>query len=117
MFFVEMVIKISAYGLLFNKKAYLRSSWNIMDAIIVIVSVIDVLAQGDSEVMGPLKVLRIARILRPLRVIARNDNLKIVVRTIGHALPELRNLVVFSCLFFLIFGLLGVSQFKGQFYR
>jgi len=45
-----------------------------------------------SEVSGgPMKTLRILRALRPLRVISRNDNLKVVVQTIFASVPASRN--------------------------
>ena len=32
---VEMVLKILALGLLFNKGAYLRNGWNILDFVVI----------------------------------------------------------------------------------
>ena len=56
------------------------------------------------------------RALRPLRVISRNENLKVVINTLLKSLPELCNLLVVAFLFFLIFGLISVNFFKGTFY-
>ena len=63
-----------------------------------------------------LKALRILRALRPLRVIARNPNLKLVVNTLFAAIPQLRTLVVMAALFFLILGLFALYYFKGGYY-
>merc|ERR1719281_2058465 len=75
-------------------------------------------------VMGPdggrvmdvsfLKTARILRALRPLRLISRNENLKLVVNTLFKSIPELSNLLIVTLLFFLIFALFGTSYFKGQ---
>eukprot|EP00927_Polykrikos_kofoidii_P025416 TRINITY_DN22831_c0_g1_i1.p1 TRINITY_DN22831_c0_g1~~TRINITY_DN22831_c0_g1_i1.p1 ORF type:complete len:2622 (-),score=470.03 TRINITY_DN22831_c0_g1_i1:58-7023(-) len=121
-FTLEMLIKICAHGLIIRPNAYFRSFWNVMDAAIVTVSLMDTLQQifspnATGGILSVVQVFRICRVLRPLRIISRNDNLKVVVRTILSSIPELRSLVVFSSLFFLIFGLFGVSMFKGSFYR
>eukprot|EP00411_Alexandrium_monilatum_P055229 CAMPEP_0175437654 /NCGR_PEP_ID=MMETSP0095-20121207/55594_1 /TAXON_ID=311494 /ORGANISM="Alexandrium monilatum, Strain CCMP3105" /LENGTH=67 /DNA_ID=CAMNT_0016737359 /DNA_START=28 /DNA_END=228 /DNA_ORIENTATION=+ len=65
----EMVTKLVAQGLVWGKNAYLRSGWNWLDGIVVLVSVVDIASGGDGP--GFLRVLRILRTFRPLRVISR----------------------------------------------
>merc|ERR1719331_760838 len=119
-FCTEMIMKQIAYGLFFGKKAYWRQSWNILDGGVASVSVIDVM---DSLQLLPLegdvsflRTLRLVRALRPLRVISRNPNLKVVVNTLFKSVPELLNLVIVVALCFLIFGLFSVASFKGRFH-
>ena len=67
-FTTEAVLKIITLGFLFNRRySYLRNTWNILDFIIVIFALIS-LAITDSNISF-VKVLRVARILRPLRLI------------------------------------------------
>jgi hypothetical protein len=113
-FLAECVFKIMAWGFLCGRKAYLKSGWNILDFIIVAFSLLD-LALKDQEGIGLLKTARILRALRPLRLISRYPNLKLVVSTLLRAIPELANLIIVGSLFFLIFGLLAVALFKGSF--
>merc|ERR1719379_2874309 len=70
----------------------------------------------NSADLSILKIARILRALRPLPLIGRNPNLKLVVSTLLKAIPELANLIVVGLLFFLIFGLMAVSSFKGTFH-
>ena len=64
---LEAVLKIVALGFLLNgKRSYLRDSWNILDFIIVFTSLLSLGIDADLSVV---KVLRVARILRPLRLI------------------------------------------------
>ena len=66
-FCVEALLKIIALGFLFNgPKSYLHDSWNILDFIIVAFSVVSLSIETD---LSFIKVLRVARILRPLRLI------------------------------------------------
>jgi hypothetical protein len=113
-FTIEMLMKMVAMGFILGKGAYFRVAWNILDGVVVIVSLIDLFAANSG--LRSLRTLRILRALRPLRVISRNENLKLVVNTLFKSIPELCNLLIVGVLFFLIFALFGVSNFKGNFY-
>uniref|UniRef100_A0A7N8WWC4 Voltage-dependent T-type calcium channel subunit alpha n=1 Tax=Mastacembelus armatus TaxID=205130 RepID=A0A7N8WWC4_9TELE len=119
-FVAEMTVKIVALGWCFGDKAYLRSSWNILDGMLVMISVIDILvsliSNSGTKILGMLRVLRLLRTLRPLRVISRAPGLKLVVETLMSSLKPIGNIVVICCAFFIIFGILGVQLFKGKFF-
>ena len=40
-FTVEMLLKIFAYGLICGKASYLRSGWNILDGLVVVICILD----------------------------------------------------------------------------
>uniref|UniRef100_A0A8C6PJF4 Voltage-dependent T-type calcium channel subunit alpha n=1 Tax=Nothobranchius furzeri TaxID=105023 RepID=A0A8C6PJF4_NOTFU len=119
-FVTEMAVKIVALGFFFGDKAYLRSSWNILDGMLVMISVVDILvsliSNTGTKILGMLRVLRLLRTLRPLRVISRAPGLKLVVETLMSSLKPIGNIVVICCAFFIIFGILGVQLFKGKFF-
>ncbi|XP_053231734.1 voltage-dependent T-type calcium channel subunit alpha-1G isoform X4 [Podarcis raffonei] len=119
-FLAEMTIKVVALGLCFGEKAYLRSSWNVLDGVLVLISVADILvsmvSDSGTKILGMLRVLRLLRTLRPLRVISRAQGLKLVVETLMSSLKPIGNIVVICCAFFIIFGILGVQLFKGKFF-
>ncbi|KAM6473368.1 voltage-dependent T-type calcium channel subunit alpha-1G isoform 4-T4 [Liasis olivaceus] len=119
-FLAEMTIKVVALGLCFGEKAYLRSSWNVLDGVLVLISVVDILvsmvSDSGTKILGMLRVLRLLRTLRPLRVISRAQGLKLVVETLMSSLKPIGNIVVICCAFFIIFGILGVQLFKGKFF-
>ncbi|ETE71106.1 Voltage-dependent T-type calcium channel subunit alpha-1G, partial [Ophiophagus hannah] len=119
-FLAEMTIKVVALGLCFGEKAYLQSSWNILDGVLVLISMADILvsmvSDSGTKILGMLRVLRLLRTLRPLRVISRAQGLKLVVETLMSSLKPIGNIVVICCAFFIIFGILGVQLFKGKFF-
>ncbi|XP_061564981.1 voltage-dependent T-type calcium channel subunit alpha-1G isoform X4 [Cololabis saira] len=119
-FVTEMTVKIVALGWFFGHKTYLKSSWNILDGMLVMISVIDILvsliSNSGTKILGMLRVLRLLRTLRPLRVISRAPGLKLVVETLMSSLKPIGNIVVICCAFFIIFGILGVQLFKGKFF-
>lgn len=115
-FFVcESVFKIIAYGLLFNgENSYLRSTWNFIDFLVVIFSVISLII--TSSKLKIVKIFRLLRVLRPLRVISRNKGLRIGIQALFRAIPNIFNVLVITLLFFTIFSIIGVNYFKGAFY-
>ncbi|XP_050979976.1 voltage-dependent T-type calcium channel subunit alpha-1G isoform X10 [Labeo rohita] len=119
-FVTEMTIKVVALGWCLGEKTYLKSSWNILDGMLVMISVIDILvsmiSNSGTKILGMLRVLRLLRTLRPLRVISRAPGLKLVVETLMSSLKPIGNIVVICCAFFIIFGILGVQLFKGKFF-
>ncbi|XP_035389089.1 voltage-dependent T-type calcium channel subunit alpha-1G isoform X7 [Electrophorus electricus] len=119
-FVTEMTIKVVALGWCLGEKSYLKSSWNVLDGMLVMISVIDILvsmiSNNGTKILGMLRVLRLLRTLRPLRVISRAPGLKLVVETLMSSLKPIGNIVVICCAFFIIFGILGVQLFKGKFY-
>ncbi|XP_075937609.1 voltage-dependent T-type calcium channel subunit alpha-1H [Anarhichas minor] len=120
-FLVEMAMKVLALGFCFGKQTYLQSSWNVLDGLLVFVSLVDILVSlaytGGNRILGILRVLRLLRTLRPLRVISRAPGLKLVVETLITSLRPIGNIVLICCAFFIVFGILGVQLFKGKFYH
>ncbi|CAF4598355.1 unnamed protein product [Rotaria sp. Silwood1] len=127
-FTIEMMIKIIACGLFFGPHTYLHTGWNVMDGFLVIISLIDISimhhgsstlptkSDTTSHIMGMLRVFRLLRALRPLRVINRAPGLRLVVHALLSSLRPIGNIVIICCVFFIIFGILGVQLFKGKFY-
>jgi len=92
----------------------MRNGWNVLDFVIVLVSILSLAASGAGELKS-LRSLRSLRALRPLRMISRNPGLKLVVNALFRAIPSIINVLFVCMLFFLIFGIVGVSYFKGVF--
>lgn len=70
------VVKVVALGWCFGEKTYLKSSWNVLDGMLVMISVIDILVSlifnSGTKILGMLRVLRLLRTLRPLRYADHN---------------------------------------------
>ncbi|KAH7711781.1 Protein CCA-1 a [Aphelenchoides avenae] len=121
-FTVEMTLKVIANGCFLGSGAYFKDGWNVLDGVLVIISLINVIMElfvsGDSpKIFGVIRVLRLLRALRPLRVINRAPGVKLVVMTLISSLKPIGNIVLICCTFFIIFGILGVQLFKGMMYH
>lgn len=76
LFLAESLMKIIAFGLMFNGEiSYLRNGWNIIDFVVVVISIASLLVTGKKFKI--VKIFRLLRILRPLRVVSKNKGLKI----------------------------------------
>jgi len=93
----------------------MRNAWNIMDFVIVFFSMVSIIFQDVD--LGPIKVLRMLRVLRPLRMISRNPGMKIAIQSLINAIPDIGNVMVVSLLFILLFAILGTNFYKGTFFK
>ena len=110
-----------AFGFLMNGEfSYLRNGWNILDFLISMFSVSfkNNFLQAVSLFNIPsLKFVKMLRILRPLRLISRNEGLKSSVLALIVSIPNIVMIIIIVMLFFVIFGIIGVSYMKGLFYE
>jgi len=64
-------LQVVAKGFVLGRHSYLRSGWNVMDGILVFVSLLDIVisltATHSPKIFGVLRVFRLLRTLRPLR--------------------------------------------------
>ena len=114
-FTLECVINILTRGFLLNgAPSYLKDSWNVLDFLIVVFSLVSLMAVNlDLEI---LKVFRMLRVLRPLRVLKRNFGLKIQVVSLLNSIPGIANLLAITLLLLMLFGIQGVNFFAGKMY-
>ena len=88
-FTIEMIIKCVAKGFLFcGPCSYIRDPWNVVDFIITITSILDTLMPNDRNI-GFFKVLKLLRAVRPLRLISRNEGLKLALIALSKSVPSL----------------------------
>ena len=113
-FTIEMTMKIITLGLILHKGSYLRSSWNILDIVLVSLGITALLY--NLSALKSLRTLRVLRAFRPLRVISRNPGMKIIVETLFASIPIVFNVLTVVLLFFFIFALVGVNFMKGALY-
>uniref|UniRef100_A0A8C2X849 Voltage-dependent L-type calcium channel subunit alpha n=1 Tax=Cyclopterus lumpus TaxID=8103 RepID=A0A8C2X849_CYCLU len=113
-FTIEIVLKMTVYGAFMHEGSFCRNSFNILDLIVVGVSL---LSMGmESSAISVVKILRVLRVLRPLRAINRAKGLKHVVQCVFVAIKTIGNIVLVTMLLNFMFSCIGVQLFKGKFY-
>ncbi len=108
-FLAEMLIKMIAMGL-YGKMSYFAETWNRLDCFIVIAGALDYMPFLNGT---GITTLRTIRVLRPLRVINKAPNLRILVTLIIDTLPMLGNVCALALLVFVVFGIVGVQLWMG----
>ena len=105
-FTFEMMVKIIAWGFAFaGKTSYIREAWNILDFLIVGSALLGIIA-GDAINLSFIKALRILKVLRPLRIIARNKGLKVAIISLGRSIPNIVRLQVITLFFLFLLAIL-----------
>ncbi|NP_571975.1 voltage-dependent L-type calcium channel subunit alpha-1C [Danio rerio] len=113
-FTIEIILKMTAYGAFLHKGSFCRNYFNILDLVVVSVSLIS--SGIQSSAINVVKILRVLRVLRPLRAINRAKGLKHVVQCVFVAIRTIGNIVIVTSLLQFMFACIGVQLLKGKFF-
>lgn len=113
LFNIEFVLKAIALGILWPKKSYFSDSWNMLDFVVLCASLFGKIGGGG----GVTRILRLGRVLRPLRMINRNEGMKVVVSALLRSMVPVFYTVCILLLFLFVFGIMGITLFMGKFYK
>eukprot|EP00759_Apiculatamorpha_spiralis_P046996 PhF_6_TR42976/c0_g1_i1/m.65453 len=107
LFAVEMVAKWIAWGLCVydgGRESYMQSNVNRCDFIVVVTGIL-------SLFFPPIRAIRV---LRVLRLVMRSQNIRTVGRALVYSMKGVTQAFLFSIVIWFIFGIIGVSFFKGD---
>ncbi|CAB1315380.1 unnamed protein product, partial [Coregonus sp. 'balchen'] len=99
-FTVEILLKMTTYGAFLHKGAFCRNTFNLLDLLVVGVSLVSFCIQSSA--------ISVVKILRVLRHVVQC--VFVAIRTIG-------NIMIVTTLLQFMFACIGVQLFKGKFYR
>lgn len=114
-FFIEMVLKLLALGF----KNYIKDSFNIFDAVVVILSSIDIAVMflfygKDSGSNSAISALRAFRLLRIFKLAKTWKDFQELLKTIGNTLKDISNFSILLLIFMFTYTLLGLEVFSGK---
>lgn len=117
-FFAEMVAKLIGLGV----KNYVRDRFNIFDAIIVIVSLLDfalsmTVSMDDNSSSGIMSAFRALRLLRVVKLARHWKAFQDILRTMISSLVDIANFALLLTLMIFIFALLGMEMFAYSAYE
>ena len=84
--------KVIVYGLVLHKGSFCRNAFNLLDLLVVGVSLVSFVLKSDA--ISVVKILRVLRVLRPLRAINRAKGLKHVVQCVIVAVKTIGNIML-----------------------
>ena len=100
-------------GFIMEKQSYLRDYWNIIDFIIIVQVLIGWIF--SKLISFKLNSIRVVRVLRPLKSLKSIEGLRILVISVLHSLPLLKDTFIILGFFYLLFALIGLHIFAGSF--
>jgi Ion transport protein len=106
-FTCEMIVKLIGLGF----REYVRDSFNIFDAVIVVLSVVDNVmfySIGNSASGGGVIILRSIRLLRVFKLARNWTSLRILIEKIVDTLPNLASFAFLLFIFQIVFVILGL---------
>ena len=116
-FTAECFLKIIAYGLVMHPGAYLRSVWNTLDFVIVVIGLITIAMHSFMEESFDVKALRAFRVLRPLRLVSGVPSLQVVLNAILKAMLPLLHIAFLVIFVIVIYAIIGLELFSGKMHQ
>jgi len=104
-FTLELGINIYAHWFC----VFWKSSWNVFDAVVVTIGVVNML---KLPLPKPLKLLRMMRAFRVFRLFKRIKSLNKIIVAIVHAVPGVMNAFLILTIIMCIYAILGIEFFK-----
>lgn len=108
-FIMESLLKIISRGLILGPNAYLKDTWCQLDFFIVITAIID-MSLGSVD----LSILKLFRTLRPLRIVSRNPDMKVIISSLAQSMLGIFNVIIIILCIFLMFGILGINLLQNK---
>ncbi len=102
LFVIELALRIGACGA--RPWRFFGDGWNVFDFVIVVVCLLPVQAEFAA-------VLRLARVLRVLRLITAVPRLQILVGALLKSIPSMSYVALLLSVLFYVYAVLGVSLF------
>ena len=100
-----------AKTLLENHPAYLKDSSNIIDFICVCFGTADLFVSRD---LSYFKTLRAFRAIKPIRLLAKSENLNLMIKCLIKSIPSIGSVFIVGGFIIFLFCLLGVNLFKNK---
>ncbi|XP_047135700.1 voltage-dependent calcium channel type A subunit alpha-1 isoform X1 [Hydra vulgaris] len=113
-FGTEALLKIIANGFILHPHSYLRSLWNVIDFVVIVISIVTLPGNGLAQVN--VKSLRAIRVLRPLKLITGIPSLHVVMTSIMRALIPLLQVLFLLSFVISIYAIIGLEFMVERFH-
>ncbi|KAE9051354.1 hypothetical protein PR001_g1532 [Phytophthora rubi] len=131
--FIEFVVKVGVSGFGFeylrvkifhsdellgyvHRQTYMENKWNQLDLSLLLLAVVDEVITTIDPTITASSVFRAGRVLRPLRMLNHNHEMKVILNAVARSLPHVGNVLALCFIVYIIFGVVGRSLFSEQFY-
>jgi len=112
LFSTELVCRVMGQGLFFTKNAYLKEGWNVIDAVVLVFALVEMSGVLDGTSLA--KIMRMGRALKPLRLMKRNQSMRVVIDALITTLQPIAYVILFLIFTLVVFGLAAIGVFGGK---
>lgn len=112
-YFMEMALKISAFGFIMGEKPFILDPWNCFDIFLFVLTFLGTL---DTKTDFAGVSFKWCRVFRIFKIIQFNKGLKDAFNTLFKSIPDLISLLFYYFIDLLFFGLIAVKYLKGNLY-
>ena len=116
-FTVEFVVRVLGQGLLLTKGAYLKDGWNRIDTLVLVCAWLEYIEIPGAGGGGLMKILRMGRAMKPLRLMKRNQSMRMIIDTLIGVLKPLFYVIIFMILMLVVFACIGMQMFGGRLFK
>lgn len=114
-FTVELFFRIVGLGIY----EFCRDKMNYFDSIVVVLSIVEIAVFSNStsaiSAFRAIRVFRVFRVLRVMRILRYLKSMGDIVKAVGKSVSNFFYLFLLLALFLVIFSLLGMQIFAGEF--
>jgi voltage-gated sodium channel len=97
-FVVELAIRITAYGR--RPQDFFRDGWNVFDFVVITAAFVPGVRESTT-------LLRLARLLRVVRIVTALPEFRVIVRGMARSLPPIGSLALLFLLLMYLYGMVG----------
>ena len=116
-FTVEFAVRVLGQGLLLTKGAYLKDGWNRIDTVVLVCAWLEYIEIPGAGGGGLMKILRMGRAMKPLRLMKRNQSMRMIIDTLIAVLKPLFYVIIFMILMLVVFACIGMQMFGGRLFK
>ncbi|RLN44887.1 hypothetical protein BBJ28_00010734 [Nothophytophthora sp. Chile5] len=130
---VEFIVKVGASGFGFeylrvsifhsdevlgyvHRQTYMEDKWNQLDLALLLLAIADEIITTIDPTVSLSSVFRAGRVLRPLRMLNHNHEMKVILNAVARSLPHVGNVLALCLIVYIIFGVVGRSLFSEKFF-
>jgi len=119
-FVSEAGVKICAFGFYRPKNigymSYMQQVQNQVDALVLIFAIMDMANLGKYVGNSTTKVIRLMKVMRPVRLLLRSEGLKQVLVALYASLKPMAYATLFLCIVCLVFAVMGMAMFRNKYH-
>ncbi|MDW8464955.1 MAG: ion transporter [Chloroherpetonaceae bacterium] len=109
-FTIELVLNFASYGR--SPMQFFKDGWNIFNLFVVIACALPYFLPPDAFHTHFFAVLRLARVLRVLKLAEQFEELQLIINALFNSIPSLFYVFLLLVMYFYIYAVLGVDFFQ-----